>query len=67
MNQNTSFRVLLDLGQLLTPMELENYRAKAAELGRDLRDHTIALLFGKDRIPPPSPETSTAGKSDRAA
>ena len=59
MNQKTPFRVMLDLGQLLSPMELEQYQAKARECGRDLRDHTIALLLGADRIPPKAPTEPT--------
>ena len=50
MEEKTPFRVLIDLGALLSPMELEAYRAKAEEMGRDLREHTVALLFGPDRI-----------------
>lgn len=51
MSNKTPFRVELDLGAILSPMELESYKAKAAEMGRNLKEHTIALLFGPQRIP----------------
>jgi hypothetical protein len=66
MEQKSPFRVLLELSQLLSPMELEQYQAAAAEHGRDLRDHTIALLLGKDRIPPHHPTGADKGEG-RAA
>ena len=48
--QESPYRVVVDLGRLLSPEELKAYRAKAEEMGRNLRDHTVALLFGPDRL-----------------